>query len=83
MKVIGYSKTNMKNENGEPFSFYTFYYTNEAKDFINDKKEVKATGCTCGYVMCSGAKINGDIKIGDEIDVFYNSYGKVAEIRKK
>ena len=77
MQVIGFSKNEFtpKGESN-PILGYNLYLT---------EKKQNVTGLACERVYLSQKKmdacLNGkQIKIGDEIRLYYNKYGKVEEI---
>lgn len=77
MKVIGYKQSNFRAKDGTAVEGYNIYCTYPFNSPIADGEACERLYISdkrlndCGYVPC----------VGDEVEVMYNRFGKVASIK--
>lgn len=73
MLIMGKKAIKFTSKEGNEISGVRFYYTYDLAD---------VDGVATDSVFVSDAKLDGlDVKVGDEVEVLFNRYGKVAGIR--
>lgn len=77
MKIIGIRDSEFKRDDGTKLHGYEVWWTETPKENSNIQ------GMTCGKAWLSDRVLNDSNyipMIGDEIDVFYNKFGKVTRV---
>lgn len=72
MKVIGYQSKEFKFDDGKVVDGINLYLTDQRSG---------VTGVACERVSCSKQRLGGyEPKLGDEIKILYNRFGKVESV---
>lgn len=74
MKLVGYRRSAFTaKDTGERISGYNLFLTGE---------DEKVEGVVTDRVFLSDARMNGYLpRVGDDLEIIYNRYGKVSELR--